>query len=116
MVERLHPDGAADLAAQAADGLQHAELAPPVGDRHGQRVDDAEDRDQHGDGICMEVRPNHWSVMLQDVGAHARGWQHEHAALAAEALEDPLPHVAGCDAGLQVDAEHVDRVVVASSG
>ena len=48
--ERLDPDRAPDLPVQTADRLQHAELAAPVGDRHRQRVDDAENRDQHGDG------------------------------------------------------------------
>src|SRR5262249_7586018 len=47
--QRLEPDRSPDLSVQAADGLKHTQLASSVGDRHRERVDDAEDRHEHGD-------------------------------------------------------------------
>ena len=57
--ERLDPHGPANLAVETADRPQHAELPPPIGNRDGERVHDAQNRDQHGNGNCTDVRLNH---------------------------------------------------------
>ena len=72
--ERLDPDRPADLSAQSADRLQHAELAPPVGDRHRQRVHDAENRDQHRDRNLHGGEAEPLIGDLQDVALRSRRW------------------------------------------
>ena len=56
MLKALDPDRPPDLSVHAADGLQHAELAAAIGDRYRQRIDDAQNRDQHGDGDVLDAR------------------------------------------------------------
>ena len=110
--ERLDPDRAPDLPAQAADRLQDAELAPAVGDRHRQRVDDAQDRHQHGDGNLHRREAEPLVGDLQDVRLQLRVRQHEHLAGARVALEDAPPHLRHRHLRLQVHAEEVHRIVV----
>ena len=71
--ERLDPDRPPDLAAQSADRPQDAELAPPIGDRHGQRVDDAENRDEHGDRDLHRRQAEPLIGHLQDVALELAG-------------------------------------------
>jgi hypothetical protein len=81
------------LAGQAADGAQHAELAPAVGNRHGQRVDDAENRDQHGDRDLHRGQREPLIGHADDVSAELAVGENEHLPLVFVALENPPLHV-----------------------
>ena len=108
--ERLDPDRPPDLAAQSADRLQHAELAPPIGDRHGQRVHDAEDRDEHGDGDLHRRQAEPLVGDLQNVALELRVRQHEHLRAARHSARESRCRTSGTVApGFRYDAEDVHR-------
>ena len=91
IVQRLHPDGVADLLAQSADGAQDAELAAAVGDRDGQGIDDPQDGDgdghQQSAGTSSEPLVHH----IVDELLHFRVQDDEHVALFPDVLDDVMP-------------------------
>src|SRR5215471_6621405 len=108
----LHPHGAANLVAQAADGPQDAELPPAVGDRHGERVDDSENGDQHGDDHLKISEAEPLVHDLADVLADFAVGEHEQVALFADAIDDTGVDGVRSGAPIEVDAEDVHGVVL----
>ena len=113
----LHPDSLPDLPAESADCAQHPQLALSIDDRDGQRVDDAEDRDEHGDEhlAVRELQP--LIGQLQDPAPDLGVRQDEQSAA------DRRRHAArircltsiGSAAGFHVHAKHVHSIVAASA-
>ena len=97
---RFHPYGAADLVAQAANGAQHAEFATPIGDRNGERVDDAEYRNQHGDHYLDIGEAEPLVHDLGDVSSDFTVEHHEQVTLPADAFDNAAAHFFLRSAGL----------------
>ncbi len=99
---RLHPYGVADLLAQSADGLQHAELAPAVGDRNRKGVHDAQHRDQYGHGDLHVGESEPLIGQACNVIAHVFIGEHEQPLLFSEGVEDALADFRGVRAGREI--------------
>ena len=84
----FQPDRRPDLVAEAADRAQDAELAAAIGDRHGQRVDDA----QHGDqNRHHDLDPRHAEPLIrqiEDVAADLRVEQDEQSPVRRHPAKD----------------------------
>src|SRR5262249_60963359 len=106
------PPGGATLRVQPADRLQHAQLATAIGDRHGQRVDDAEDRDEHRHGNLDRGEAEPLIGDPDDVAFQLRVREYEQLTVAREPLENPLPDLGDVRTAHGVDAEDVHGVVV----
>src|SRR5262245_37857239 len=108
----LHPYGAADLVAQSTHGAQHAQFAPAVGNGDCERIDDAENGDQHGDDHLYVGEAEPLVHDLADVCADLTVEHHEQMPLPAHAFDNPAAHFFLGSAGLEIDAEDVHRVVL----
>ena len=78
---------------ESSDRLQDAELAPAIGDRHGQRVHDPEDGDQHGDGNLYRRQRKPLIRDPEDVVLELAVGEHEHLTDPGVAAENLTLHI-----------------------